>query len=715
MASQWPTRVQGAFRFAVFEVDFSRGELRKHGLKLHVAEQPLQILEALLERPGEIVSREDLIKRLWPPNTLADVDHGLNAAVAKLRKVLSDSPASPRFIETVAQRGYRLLCPVERVDAGALEVPAAMAGQHAAGRRKRNWIPLAAVAGLALAAASAMMVWRYATPTEPGPQVAHPLATFRGSVGPPSISPDGNQVAFEWQGPQKGDAGIYVMPVPQGEGKALRVTDHAADVGPAWSPNGRWIAFRRNGDVLVVPPTGGTARTVGHVLPANPTQRPLLGWTPDSKSLVVVHAPGGSPPSLFLLSIESGELRRLTTSPPGALGDWGPAVSPDGRWLAFHRTAAPYWRDVYVLPLGRGFSPAGEPSRITFDGGESPVWTPDGRSLVFSSRRETGEARLWRVAVAGGTHTPVRLFVGEDAFFPAIAKSGRLVYRRSQGEGGIWRLALVAPDRVAGPPSLLISSTRTDHSPQFSPDGKKIAFTSSRSGPFEIWIANADGQNAWQLTDLRPYSGSAMWSPDGQWIAFDSIAEGVWRVYVMPSAGGKPRRITSGPGYQGGPSWSRDGKWIYYGAVQDDRYFTYRIWKVPFSGGSPVRVTQGAAGRCREAPDGKTLYYARGLTLPATLWHMPVGGGKETQVPGVLARTNAFVPTADGLYVMDVGEKDSPGTLKYIHRATGRVSVLARLPYPAGLGLSLSPDGRTLLFAQLEAARSELMYTDGVR
>jgi DNA-binding winged helix-turn-helix (wHTH) protein len=112
----------GRLRLGVFEMDLRAGELRKHGLKVRLQEQPFQVLAMLVEHGGEVVTREELQKKLWPAETFVDFDHGLNKAINKIREALSDSSASPRFVETVARRGYRFLADVKDVD-GALKGP----------------------------------------------------------------------------------------------------------------------------------------------------------------------------------------------------------------------------------------------------------------------------------------------------------------------------------------------------------------------------------------------------------------------------------------------------------------------------------------------------------------------------------------------------------------------------------------------------------------
>jgi DNA-binding winged helix-turn-helix (wHTH) protein len=121
-----PTTLAKILRFGVFEVDLKACELRKHGFRLKLPEQPFQILTVLLEKPGEIITRDELRSRLWQGDTFVDFDHGLNNAVMKLREVLGDSSESPRFVETIPRRGYRFIAPVEE----AFFSPALVASQE---------------------------------------------------------------------------------------------------------------------------------------------------------------------------------------------------------------------------------------------------------------------------------------------------------------------------------------------------------------------------------------------------------------------------------------------------------------------------------------------------------------------------------------------------------------------------------------------------------
>ena len=194
----------GVFRFAAFQADLRRGELRKHGLRIKLQDQPFKFLAALLEDPGEVVSRDELRERIWGTDTFVDFNRGLSSAVNRLRDALGDSADNPRYIETVARKGYRFIAP--------LEVPAEPAPPHEPPRRP--WLrPAAALATVACAAALAF--WLVRRPTPPPPPRLDQITSFIGSETMPSFSPDGRQLAFVWTGEREDNAEIYVKAIGQ--------------------------------------------------------------------------------------------------------------------------------------------------------------------------------------------------------------------------------------------------------------------------------------------------------------------------------------------------------------------------------------------------------------------------------------------------------------------------------------------------------------------
>ena len=188
----------------------------------------------------------------------------------------------------------------------------------------------------------------------------------------------------------------------------------------------------------------------------------------------------------------------------------------------------------------------------------------------------------------------------------------------------IWGVKLRSRTELAGPPAKLISSTRIDSNPEYSPDGKRIVFNSHRSGAQEIWIADADGTNPQQLTFAGgPMVANPRWSPDGQSLVIHSLLGGVRGIDLVSANGGAFRRVVEGGTW---PTWSRDGKWIYFGGQEG------QLWKVPSGGGAAVQVTRkGGGGSAFESADGKSSLLCEDMDGDR-IWRMPLGGGQETQV-----------------------------------------------------------------------------------
>jgi Tol biopolymer transport system component len=552
------------------------------------------------------------------------------------------------------------------------------------------------------------------------PMSAAPLTTYPGSELQPSFSPEGNQVAFSWNGDKQDNYDIYIKLI--GAGTPLRLTsDPAPDYCPAWSPDGKWIAFLRTLDeekaaVMLIPALGGTERKLAEVYRPPATFALPLGlfWSVDGNSLAI--ADKGSPDEpfgLFLLSVESGEKRRLTSPPSNSQGDGGPAFSPDGRTLAFSRFSGSGAGDLHLLAFSRELAPISQPKRLTFDNRHTlnAAWTADGRAIIFSSNRAGGSFNLWRIGVTG-SGKPARLAsVGEDGIYPSISRQGnRLAYTRSFVDTNIWRLDLpVLQNKHSSPApkgAPLIASTRAETAAQFSPDGKRVAFASDRSGTYEIWACDSNGLNVVQLTTIGAYSGTPRWSPDSQRIAFDSNVEGQYEIYVVSANGGKPSRLTTNLADDAAPSWSRDGSWIYFGSTRSGRY---EIWKMRPDGGEAVQITRNGGFVPFESPDGKYLYYTRSY-VTSSLWRVPVVGGQESQIlPAVAQRGYSVVD--EGIYFIAPPEHGH-NSIQFFRFSTGKASVIAVMEKPVFLGLSVSPDEQSILYSQHDQQVADLMLVD---
>jgi len=351
--------------------------------------------------------------------------------------------------------------------------------------------------------------------------------------------------------------------------------------------------------------------------------------------------------------------------------------------------------------------PKGLPRRIT----ERPIfaffglaWTRDGKSALVV---EGAIPRLWRVAIDGTTPPSSIDLAGLSAFHPAVAASrDRLVFaQRVSGDTDISRFEV---GRTAEP---ILASSFADLHPSLSPDGRRVAFESSRSGEgHEIWLADADGANPAPLTHGPGLAqGSPRWSPDGRHIAFDSQGEdGHRNIWTIESDGGAPRRLTQSPGEHIVPSWSGDGRSVYFAASQAG---ATDVWRIPAAGGAEERMTQGGGIWPSESTDGRTLYFMR-ETNHSPLLALPLAGGPDRSVVDCVS---GFTVGPAGIYYPGCqAGAETPLFLR--DPATGRERLLGRLRDNLDKSpLTVSPDCKTILYTSEVKGGADVMMIDNFR
>jgi Tol biopolymer transport system component len=553
-----------------------------------------------------------------------------------------------------------------------------------------------------------------------------PLTSDPGSEMGASFSPDGSQVAFAWKREGRRDFDIYVRAVGSHQTRQLTNTPDW-DVAPAWSPDGRQIVFHRAGQgregecgIYSVSPLGGPAQ---HITELSGVARKTPGcwqrcgcweynpkladaqfsWSPDGKWLA--HA------GISLIAPATGQ-QRVLTNPTGMQVDAFPAFSPDGKSLAFVRTRTTNNHELYVVPAD-----GGELQHIPTQGHLifGLCWTPDSREIVYSSGTwELGDAGLWRVPVDGRPARRVEE-ARERAWLPAMSPHGRLAFTRRNNDSNVWQLRLDDPQPA---PTRLIASTRVDGAPAFSPDGSRIAFTSDRSGTLQIWVCDRDGSNERQLTFLpAPGVGRSAWSPDSKQLAFDSRADGTTHVYVIDAGGGTPSRIGTDPENEAHPTWSRDGKWVYFSSTRTGRH---EIWKMPAQGGRAVQLTKDSGNRPVESPDGNYVYYDKGPGSGREFhaWRVPIEGGEEASILEYGGSRWSVVHGGFYLYQRDENAEGSASWfLKFFDSSTRQARVIIQLSGPPIISQppAVSPDGRTLLYTQIDINDTDLMLVDNFR
>ena len=664
------------------------------GQRAFRGESPVSVMAAVLQQE---------------PPPAADLRQGLPPELVRLvMRCLRKDPG--RRVQTMADLKVALEELREEADSGRLTAPL-----PAMARPGSRW-PFVTVAGVAivLAAVAGFVAW-CGRPSQAGPDQTPqpmPLTSYAGSEGDPSFSPDGTQLAFRWNGEQEDNPDIYVMMI--GGGSPLRLTtDPRPDFGSQWSPDGRNIAFMRGLDrgrfaLMLVPPLGGRERSLGEFS----TQTNLGGglmtaisWTPDGRYLILSGAKQpGQPNQILRVAVDGGDVTTLAAA-DGVQGYDAPALSKDGRTLAVVNVDKR--REVDLLSLSAAF----EPGRRTTVPGLSSIsgvtWTPDSQELILSYFVSL-PLPLYRVPVSGGVVREMT-WVGPGAGGNVAIHGRRMVFERNYRDTNIVRVDLASAR--AGTPVIdrIGRSSFRDVAPQYSPDGTRLAFYSNRGGSVQVWTAKADGTEAVVLTSMNALAttGTPRWSPDGRQIAFDSNADGSYQVYLVGADGGRPHALTSGPSASFVAAWSRDGRWIYFSS---DRSGQGEIWRMPPGGGTPEQVTHAGGSAPALSPDGAWLYFTRGDGAQG-LWRMPIAGGVPTRLAEHVYRYN-FAVTSTGVYYVTPGPS---AAVRYVDLATGVSREVIAIDKPLDLGLALSPDGRYLLFTQVDYMGQDLMLVENFR
>jgi len=551
------------------------------------------------------------------------------------------------------------------------------------------WVAAATILAVGTGIWSYLRFFSHEEPLLP-PRIVQ-VTSSPGRKDAPSLSPDGNWIAFQWEGEKQDNWDIYVKDLAN-PGEPTRLTnDPAPDVSPIWSPDGRQIAFWRssgNRNVLyVISPLGGGERKLTDVLGGGP-----LSYSPDGRiAFSAAESPGGAR-SIWSITVDTLQKEQLVKPVSGGYGDYSPKYSPDGRYLALLRRSGYVAYAIYVMRL-----PDGKPKLVTEYGVPMNLcWTADSREIVFSGWENIGEIALWRITIDGGEprRVPVR---GERVSLASISRN-RLAYVNETGHRDIWRMDLTGPQAMKAPAHPLLSWSSNQFYVSISPDAKKIAFQSDRSGAMEIWVCGTDGTNPKQITDMKaPNTGGACWSPDGKMIAFDSQKSGNLEIYIVSADGGQARQLTDDPAEDGAARWSRDGRWIYF---YSNRGGSPNIWKMPSAGGKAEQVTKEGGFPGWESSDGRFLYYyKRKAGQKAGLYRVPVSGGPETLA--VEAGAPLMDLTDRGIYFIDTQPK--PPILRFYDFAAKQAKTIAPLHQDPefdarGYSPRVSPDGKWLYY-----------------
>lgn len=688
----------GPFRFCPEEQ-----ALVRDGKPVSLPPRVTETLSLLLRNAGHLVEKERLIKEVWKD---AIVEEGnLNKNIFILRKTLGQTEGGREYIETVPKRGYRFVGAVQKQTSDTISPSAPKTViPKSNGAPRFTKARIVVLLGL-LTSSGVWLTFQKSNISTLPPLDIVPLVAMEGSQVAPVLSPDGNQVAFKQLDDAK--SGIYVTLV-DGE-KPLQVTDGGGDCCPAWSPDGRRIVFLRwskeSWSIYEVAALGGTARKLysGNI-------GPRLDWSPDGRFLLFSEIKKGEVVARIVLFSVMDSTAKQLTSPPHTEQDDAPAFSPDGSQVAFVRGGVGgMGRNVFVVPVS-----GGEPKQLTFNNSSQyPAWTGDGKEIVFHSQKGASPYSLWRIPASGGTQRPLA-GIGPIAFNTSISRRGnQLAYQHAVYKTSIDRIYLTDESRSLAPTVTVISSSGANFRPNYSPDGRKIVFESDRLGYSNIWYCDSDGSHCNQLTSLRGTSGTGRWSPDGHQVVFEAQTDGYYDIYVIDVPSGRPQRVQTFPGCDNGaPNWSRDGRSIYFYSTHQNGSF--QLWKTQLQDGSPVQITKNGGVYAMESYDGHFLYYSK--LNQAGIWKMSLDGGDETRILERPDNWYNWTLGTTGIYFLD--ESSGPnGTIQFFNFGTHRTTSVHHLEKPVfgPGGLSLSPDGHSLVYSHLDFLQSDIMLVKNFR
>jgi Tol biopolymer transport system component/DNA-binding SARP family transcriptional activator len=541
---------------------------------------------------------------------------------------------------------------------------------------RARWTPrrwrVAAAAALAVVVALGSIGFMGLSRPPRGPRIESltRVLSARSNFHRPALSPDGNFLVYSSHLLTPGNEDLYLLALRGG--RPVRLTsDPAIDDNAAWSPDGRSIAFVRRsqgGDALcriyILQMPDGPERLVGKCKAAASSR---LAWAANGRALYFSDSPApGRANVIFQLDLVTGQVRAVTRSPDGYWGDDEPAVSRDGRRLAFLRRETWAASDVHVVDLATG-----EDRQVTHEGERiwGLAWDRPGRGVLFSSYRARDRG-LWWAPLSGGEPRLVSSGLLEFRFLSPARDRDLLAFEVLRDQTFLVDKAAPSAEPVPIRSTVPVSSQSSEWFPAAAADGA-LAFVSDRSGEEQLWLSVGGVQRP--LTGFRNATISEpRWSPDGGRLAFVAARQGGADVYVVDRAGGL-LRLTSDDAEDASPVWSPDGRHVYFASRRSG---AWRIWRVRADVGGPAEPVTGDGPRSvRLDREGRALFVV--LDSRSGVWRIPVKDGRATDPPKM------FEP---GLQSGDWMNWDVSGSALYFLRraANGQPGLISRRDLTAG-------------------------------
>jgi DNA-binding winged helix-turn-helix (wHTH) protein/Tol biopolymer transport system component len=643
-------------RFGVFEMDLRAGDLRRNGSRVKIQDQPFQILAILLERPGQIVTREELRTRLWSADTFVEFDHSFNSAIRRLREALGDSGENPRFVETLGRRGYRFIAPIERCAApngNELVFPQQ--------RGKASLLPIRVAVASLSAVMVAALIWTL---------LRYPLRRMEVAERKLTANSSENSVT---------SAAVSL------EGKYLAYAD----------ATGIYLKVVRTGETHPVP------------LPPNFFAR-VDDWFPDSSNILLsrVEEPGKA--SLWTVSVFGGSPHKLANDASGG------SLSPDGTRIAFRRGELTYdglWgREEWVMR-----SDGTDQRKVAAskpDGSQvgMPTWSPDGKQIAYIRSNWAWNARMSAVEITEWETANSEMLFSDSRLSPALhwLRDGRLIYAfgsaQQQQDSSLWSVLLKQSRKISSPAKRMIAGHGWISAVAGSADGKVVIFLRGNWLP-SVYVGELSADHAHLLAHRRLTLDEnenipSAWTTDSKAVLFTSDRNGTREIFKQDIDQPVAERMVSSADQLSQPRVTPDGSEILYISTPKSSKpeSLSSIFAIPVGGGVPRMILKDRRiwnVQCARLPSTICLYsITKGNTTET--FRFDVRNGKSTEPPQIDPDCNwSLSPDGSQRAIIVYGAND--GKILLRSTSTGKTREVFVRGWNGLMGVDWSADGKSLL------------------